>query len=102
MAVEDGFQVDERCCFGDAAAATKCARISNFLASRIRGALAKFDAAHPTRDAAWLVWRAERRAERQLWAVASDGQLHVGGLCNRNLAAFAQELPGLLAEAQQG
>jgi hypothetical protein len=26
----------------------------------------------------------------------------VGGLCNRNLAAFAQELPGLLAEAQQG
>ena len=33
---------------------------------------------------------------RQLWAVASDGQLHVGGLCNRNLAAFAQELPLLL------
>ena len=35
-------------------------------------------------------------ATRQLWAVASDGQLHVGGLCNRNLAAFAQELPLLL------
>ena len=41
-------------------------------------------------------------ATRQLWAIAADGQLHVGGLCNRNLAAFAQELPGLLAEAQQG
>ncbi len=35
-------------------------------------------------------------ATRQLWAVFSDGQLHVGGLCNRNLAAFAQELPLLL------
>jgi cytochrome c biogenesis protein len=35
-------------------------------------------------------------ATRQLWAVAGDGQLHVGGLCNRNLAAFAQELPLLL------
>ena len=36
-------------------------------------------------------------ATRQLWAVASDGKLHVGGLCNRNLAAFAMELPKLLA-----
>ena len=37
-------------------------------------------------------------ATRQLWAIASDGQLHVGGLCNRNLAAFAMELPLLLAQ----
>ena len=37
-------------------------------------------------------------ATRQLWAIASDGQLHVGGLCNRNLAAFATELPLLLAQ----
>jgi cytochrome c biogenesis protein len=43
-------------------------------------------------------------ATRQLWAVAEAGQgrLHVGGLCNRNLVAFAQELPQLLAELQQG
>jgi cytochrome c biogenesis protein len=43
-------------------------------------------------------------ATRQLWAVAEPEQnkLHVGGLCNRNLSAFAQELPGLLAELQQG
>ena len=34
---------------------------------------------------------------RQLWAVAEQGQLHVGGLCNRNLTAFAMELPKLLA-----
>ena len=39
-------------------------------------------------------------ATRQLWAVASDGQLHVGGLCNRNLAAFANELPLLMAGVQ--
>jgi len=38
-------------------------------------------------------------ATRQLWAIAEAGQgrLHVGGLCNRNLAAFAGELPALLA-----
>ncbi|MFM8525862.1 MAG: cytochrome c biogenesis protein ResB [Cyanobacteriota bacterium] len=38
-------------------------------------------------------------ATRQLWAVAEmpAGLLHVGGLCNRNLTAFAQELPALMA-----
>jgi cytochrome c biogenesis protein len=37
-------------------------------------------------------------ATRQLWAIAdpSQGLLHVGGLCNRNLPAFAAELPQLL------
>ena len=38
-------------------------------------------------------------ATRQLWAIAADGTLSVGGLCNRNLAAFATELPQLV---QQG
>jgi cytochrome c biogenesis protein len=39
-------------------------------------------------------------ATRQLWAIAEPERqkLHVGGLCNRNLTAFAQELPALLAE----
>ena len=43
-------------------------------------------------------------ATRQLWAIAEPDQhkLHVAGLCNRNLAAFARELPALLAELQQG
>jgi cytochrome c biogenesis protein len=38
-------------------------------------------------------------ATRQLWAVAEPeaGRLHVAGLCNRNLTAFAAELPVLLA-----
>jgi cytochrome c biogenesis protein ResB len=37
-------------------------------------------------------------ATRQLWAIseAGAGRLHVAGLCNRNLTAFAAELPALL------
>lgn len=36
---------------------------------------------------------------RQLWAVGENdrGRLHVGGLCNRNLTAFADELPALVS-----
>jgi cytochrome c biogenesis protein len=48
-------------------------------------------------------------ATRQLWAVAEGGgdhrRVHVAGLCNRNLTAFARELPALLevmASPQQG
>ena len=41
-------------------------------------------------------------ATRQLWAIATDDQLYVGGICNRNITAFAVELPGLLEESQQG
>jgi len=41
-------------------------------------------------------------ATRQLWAICEGGgelgRLHVGGLCNRNLAAFAGELPDLLVD----
>ncbi|MBM5800774.1 MAG: cytochrome C biogenesis protein CcsB, partial [Cyanobacteria bacterium K_DeepCast_35m_m2_023] len=36
-------------------------------------------------------------ATRQLWAIAEGDNLHVAGLCNRNLTAFARELPVLLA-----
>ena len=38
-------------------------------------------------------------ATRQLWAVGDPENecLHVGGLCNRNLTGFANELPSLLA-----
>ena len=46
-------------------------------------------------------------ATRQLWAVAehdegeqgAQGSLHVAGLCNRNLTAFASELPALLGDS---
>jgi cytochrome c biogenesis protein len=41
-------------------------------------------------------------ATRQLWAIAEEdaGRLHVAGLCNRNLTAFAEELPELLRRIQ--
>lgn len=41
-------------------------------------------------------------ATRQLWAIAEPGCLHVAGLCNRNLTGFADELPRLLAQLEQG
>jgi cytochrome c biogenesis protein len=42
-------------------------------------------------------------ATRQLWAIAEGERLHVAGLCNRNLTAFAAELPALLQPlVQQG
>lgn len=37
-------------------------------------------------------------ATRQIWAIAEGERLHVAGLCNRNLTAFARELPQLLAK----
>ena len=37
-------------------------------------------------------------ATRQIWAVAEPGRLHLAGLCNRNLTAFAAELPLLLEQ----
>jgi cytochrome c biogenesis protein len=42
-------------------------------------------------------------ATRQLWAVAESGagRLHVAGLCNRNLTAFAAELPLLLERIER-
>ena len=58
----DGVQLDGRCCFGDASAATKCARISNYLVFQIRRELERVDAEYPTRDPEWLVWLADRRA----------------------------------------
>lgn len=40
-------------------------------------------------------------ATRQLWAISEGGRLHAAGLCNRNLTAFARELPELLNPPQQ-
>ena len=42
-------------------------------------------------------------ATRQLWAIAEQpagqaGQLHLAGLCNRNLTGFAAELPQMLSQ----
>ena len=60
--LEDGVQLDERCCFGDASAATKCARISNVVVWKVRRAFKEVDARWPMRDEEWLAWSAEREA----------------------------------------
>ena len=68
-----GATLDGRCCFGDASAATKCSRISNYLVFQMRAALAAFDARHPTRDPAWISWARRREAAgvgAQLWWVS--------------------------------
>ena len=62
IAWSDGFQIDERCCFGSAADAVKCSRVSNFVAWRIRRALAAVDALFPSRSARVIEWQAERSA----------------------------------------
>ena len=62
MAVAGGFQIDERCCFGSAADAVKCVRVSNFLAFHIKKALAAVDERHPPSDPRIVAWLAARRA----------------------------------------
>lgn len=69
MAVNGGFQVDERCCFGSAADAVKCSRVSNFLAFHLRKALDDVDQRYPSRDPRVLRWL-ERRAAAAAEAAA--------------------------------
>ena len=64
MAVPAGFQIDKRCCFGSAADAAKCARISNFLAAEARKAFRDIDQQYPTRDANIVAWQEARRVAR--------------------------------------
>ena len=63
MMRESGVQVDSRCCFGSAADASKCSRVSNFLAFHARAAMARVDAEFPTVDPAILAWGRRRAKE---------------------------------------
>ena len=71
---ERGFLVDERCCFGSAADATKCVRVSNLLVHHVRIALRAVDARYPTRDSAVLDWL-QQRAEAGREAGASEAEV---------------------------
>ena len=62
VCLPQGWRLDERCCFGDASAAVKCTRISDFLSVQIKKELLAFDERHPSRDPVWLAWQAERCA----------------------------------------
>ena len=57
----DGVLIDERCCFGSAADATKCCRISDYIVWRARKALHEVDARYPTRDPRVQEWVSQRR-----------------------------------------
>ena len=61
-AVGDGYVVDEREQFGDASAAVKCCRMSNYLAWLVRRAVREVDDSYPTREPAVLEWLRERPA----------------------------------------
>jgi len=59
---EHGVMIEDRCCFGSAADASKCCRASNFLVFHGRRAMQAVDDAYPPRDPAVLEWLAEREA----------------------------------------
>ena len=61
MVREEGIQVDTRCCFGSAADAAKCCRVSNFLLHHVKAAMEKVDLDFPPVDKKILAWQ-ERRA----------------------------------------
>ena len=56
----EGTQLDERCCFGSAADATKCSRASNLIAFAVKRALREVDRKHPTREPRVLEWLSAR------------------------------------------
>ena len=82
IATAKGMQVDERCCFGSAADAVKCVRVSNFLIHHARRAMQEVDTLYPPRDERILRWQQRRRAAAggrvRGVEVASD-DLHVCG-----------------------
>ena len=60
VARAETLDLDHRCCFGSAADAVKCSRISNLIAKVVREAIECFDEEHPPTDARILEWRAVR------------------------------------------
>lgn len=81
LAIEAGFQVDERCCFGSAADATKCSRVTNVIVFYARKAMDAIDETYPTQDPRILAWQAERRehAEAQGFVGSRADRLGVLG-----------------------
>ena len=87
---KDGFVVDERCCFGSAADATKCARASTLLVHRARRALQRFDAAHPPRDPTVIEWLRQRRARGEALG-CSDAEIDECWACLHALGMYIDD-----------
>ena len=64
VARAETLDLDHRCCFGSAADAVKCSRISNLIAKVVREAIERFDEGHPPTDARVLAWQAVRAEEQ--------------------------------------
>ena len=94
MAVAAGFQVDERCCFGSAADATKCSRITNLLIEYSRKAMREVDEQYPVRDARVLEWQRQRAAHGE------SGELGVigGYIDDMSGCSFADECVSVAGE----
>ena len=71
-----GFTLDERCCFGSAADACKCARVSNYLAWQTMKALRAVDEQYPSREPHVLAWQEERRRQGRA-AGASEEEIEM-------------------------
>ena len=84
----DGASLDHRCCFGDASAATKCSRISNYLVFQMRRELAEFDRLHLSRDEGWLEWQRARAGVGE----GEDGLFWVAMFVDDSMAASADDL----------
>ena len=89
----DGVQLDERCCFGDAAAATKCSRMSNYIVHNVRRAMARVDEMFPTRDAEWMQWQVERTRDGLACDLGWVG-MYIERFCAGEVGIGASEVGG--------
>ena len=90
----EGVQLDERCCFGDASAAAKCARVSNLMIHAVRAELRRVDEAYPTRDAGWMEWQRVRR-QAGLRADLHWAAQYIDDLCGSSADDAVYDVDGL-------
>ena len=86
----DGVIIDERCCFGSAADATKCCRVSDYIVWRARKALHAVDAEYPTQDPRVQAWLSQRR-QAGLRAGASADELRERWLALFSLGMYVDD-----------
>ena len=92
-AVADGVVVDEREQFGDASAAVKCCRMSNYLAWLVRKAMRRVDEDYPTRSPEVLAWLRRRPAAGEGPSMGFFG-LYVDDGCGGSLDDLLYDVGG--------
>ena len=86
----DGVIIDDRCCFGSAADATKCCRVSNMIVHYARKAMQEFDDAHPSRVESVLEYQRRRRA-LGVAAGCDEDEIKARWSCLFNLGMFVDD-----------